>query len=85
VSDDVERVFPPDVDEAWERLTDDPELRGVGTARIDETGGWQVTVWVMEFVRQDPWRQRYAGGSALHCGRSRVSSRPMRKTVRSGS
>ena len=54
MSDDVEQVFPPDVDEAWERLTDDPEVRGVETARIDETGGWQVTVWVMEFVRQDP-------------------------------
>jgi hypothetical protein len=54
VSNEVQQVFPPDADEAWERLTDDPEVRGVATARIDEIGGWQVTVWVMEFVREDP-------------------------------
>lgn len=35
-------------------MTDDPDVRGVETARIDEIGGWQVTVWVMEFVRRDP-------------------------------
>jgi hypothetical protein len=28
--------------------------RGVESTRIDEIGGWQVTVWVMEFVREDP-------------------------------
>jgi hypothetical protein len=53
------------VDEAWERLTDDPEVRGVETARIDEIGGWQVTVWVMEFVRQDPLEIRRRIGAAL--------------------
>jgi hypothetical protein len=54
VSDDVRQVFPPDADEAWERLTDDPAVRGVEAARIDEIGGWQVTVSVMEFLREDP-------------------------------
>ena len=54
MSDDVRQVFPPDADEAWERLTDDPDVRGVEAARIDEIGGWQVTVSVMEFLREDP-------------------------------
>lgn len=54
MSDEVQQVFPPDAEEAWERLTDDPEVRGVETARIDEIGGWQLMVWVMEFVRKDP-------------------------------
>jgi len=48
-----------DADEAWERLTDEPDIRGVEAARIDEIDGWQVTVWVMEFVREDPLEDEY--------------------------
>ena len=57
MSDDIRQVFPPDGDEAWERLTDDPDVRAVEVARIEEIEGWQVTVSVMEFVqfvREDP-------------------------------
>lgn len=75
MSNDVQRVFRPDADEAWERLTDDPEVRGVGSTRIDEIGGWQVTVWVMEFVREDPLetelRQRI--GAALRAAEGVVT------------
>jgi hypothetical protein len=50
--------------EAWERVTDDPDVRGVDAVRVDEAGGWQVGVSVMEFIRQDPLeselRQRIA-------------------------
>jgi hypothetical protein len=54
VSDDVQQVSPPGPEEAWARLTDDPDVRGIETARVDEIGGWQVTVWAMEFMRHDP-------------------------------
>jgi hypothetical protein len=53
VSDDVRQVSPGP-EEAWERLTDDPHVRGIETARVDEVGGWQVTVWAMEFVQDGP-------------------------------
>jgi hypothetical protein len=36
---EVQQVFPPDADEAWARLTDDPDVRGVEVARVDEAGG----------------------------------------------
>jgi hypothetical protein len=51
---DVRRVLVEDADEAWERVTSDWEVRGVEAARRDDAGGWQVTVAVMEFVREDP-------------------------------
>jgi hypothetical protein len=51
VSDDVQQVSPPGPEEAWERLTDDPDVRGIETVRLEEIGGWQVTVCAMEFVR----------------------------------
>ena len=54
MNDDVRQVHPPDADEAWQRLTDEPDIRGVDAARIDEIGGWQVTVSVAEFLREDP-------------------------------
>jgi hypothetical protein len=54
VSDDVQQVFFLDADEAWERLTDDPDVLGIEVARIEEIGGWQVTVVAMEFVRDEP-------------------------------
>jgi hypothetical protein len=51
VSDDVRQAFLPGADEAWERVTDDPDVRGIDAVRIDEIGGWQLTVGAMEFVR----------------------------------
>lgn len=49
--DGVQQVSPPGPEEAWERLTDDPDVRGIETLRVEEIGGWQVTVYAMEFVR----------------------------------
>jgi hypothetical protein len=56
MSDDVRPVPPEegDTDEAWQRLTDEPEVRGVDAAWVAEIGGWQVSAWVMEFIRADP-------------------------------
>lgn len=36
------------------RVTGDWDVRGVEVGRIDFAGGWNVTVAVMEFVREDP-------------------------------
>ncbi len=41
-----------DGDEGWIRETDEPELRNVEASRDDEY--WQVTVWVAEFLREEP-------------------------------
>ena len=51
---DVRQVVADDGDEAWERVTGEPQVRGVEAVRIDFAGGWNVTVGVMEFVREDP-------------------------------
>ena len=52
--DDVRHVLVNTADEAWERVTDDPDARGVCAERFDFAGGWNVTVVVMEFVREEP-------------------------------
>jgi hypothetical protein len=56
VTDEILPVPADETDaaEAWERLTDEPDVRGVGVARPDDDGDWAVVVWVMEFVRDDP-------------------------------
>jgi hypothetical protein len=54
VIDGVRQVLVDTADEAWERVTDDWDARGVEAARFDFTGGWNVTVAVMEFVREEP-------------------------------
>jgi hypothetical protein len=53
VSDDVRRVQPldPSITEAWARETDEPDLRAVDALKVP--GGWQVDVWVMEFIRTE--------------------------------
>jgi hypothetical protein len=70
MSDDI-RLVPPeegDTAEAWERLTDEPEIRGVDAAWVDELGGWQVGVWVLELTLAEPLegelRQRVAAALA---------------------
>lgn len=50
MSDDIQRVFPSDADEAWERLTDDPDVSGIETARIDEIGSWITVLWTASFM-----------------------------------
>ena len=51
---DVRQVQVEGADESWERVTSESDVRGVGADRIDFAGGWNVTVSVMEFVREDP-------------------------------
>ena len=51
---DVRQVQVDGSDESWERVTDEVDVRWVGADRIDFAGGWNVTVAVMEFVREDP-------------------------------
>jgi hypothetical protein len=56
--DAVRRLPDEEVDgaEGWERLTDEPEVRGVEATRHDVDSGWtwSVGVSVMEFIREDP-------------------------------
>ena len=66
MNDQVQQVaaHEDDVDEVWNRLTDEPDIRGVEAARIDDLGGWLVEISVQEFFRQAPLgvelRQRMA-------------------------
>jgi hypothetical protein len=45
-----------DCTESWERLTDDPDIRGVDASMITlgEQPYWSVGVAVAEFLREDP-------------------------------
>lgn len=54
MNEDVQRIQPdePGTTETWLRETDEPDVRAVEASRI--SGGWQVGVWVMEFIRADP-------------------------------
>jgi hypothetical protein len=55
VIDDVRQIPDDDgADESWQRVTSDPASQGVFATRTDFRGGWNVTVAVMEFVRQEP-------------------------------
>jgi hypothetical protein len=54
----------PDLLETWSRETDDPDgIRNVGAdhhaAEPGEVSGWYVTIWAMEFVRDDPFMSEY--------------------------
>jgi hypothetical protein len=51
---EVRHVVIDDADEAWERVTDEPDTRGVEAVGLGEMIGWQVIVAVMEFVREEP-------------------------------
>jgi hypothetical protein len=54
MSDEITKVpdDEADGDEAWIRETDEPELLNVEACRSGD--GWQVIVWVAEFLREDP-------------------------------
>ena len=53
----VEKIEPADDEslEEWGRVTEEPELLGVGAVRMDDDEWpWQVQVSVMEFIRDEP-------------------------------
>src|SRR5262249_46306532 len=56
MSDEI-RLVPADesdVDELWQRLSDEPDIRGIEVSADNEFEGWLVEVSVQEFFRQDP-------------------------------
>jgi hypothetical protein len=60
MTDEIRRMPATELDddcpESWERLTDDPDIRGVGASMITvgEQPYWSVGVAVAEFLREDP-------------------------------
>lgn len=62
---EVRKVVPADstVLEEWQRVTDDPDLRGVNAARSKQAKwNWRVTVNAAEFARKAPWEERLQNG-----------------------
>lgn len=51
----MRQIEPADAEitQEWVRLTDEPEIRGVGAYTADDIDGWVVAVWAQEFFRQD--------------------------------
>jgi hypothetical protein len=64
---EVRQVVADDADEAWERVTGEPDVRGAGAARIDFAGSWNVTVAVTEFAREDPLESECPGTGRATC------------------
>jgi hypothetical protein len=54
VAGDVRQVQVDGSEESWERVTDEFDVHWVGADWVGFSGGWNVTVAVMEFVREDP-------------------------------
>jgi hypothetical protein len=56
VSGDIRSVEPgdPDLQEEWLRETDEGEIRDAVANRWDAIGGWQVSVWALANIRDDP-------------------------------
>ncbi len=52
MSDEIRRLdaFETDADEAWERLTDEPDIRCVEVTSSAENGGWLVSAAVAELL-----------------------------------
>ena len=50
------KIEPEDdeIQEEWLREADEGEIRDVCAARLDEIGGWQVSVWALANVREEP-------------------------------
>jgi hypothetical protein len=69
MSDDIRRLdgFETDADEAWERLTDEPDIRCVEVAGYAAHGGWLVSAAVAELLSNAPleFTLRQRMGSAL--------------------
>jgi hypothetical protein len=53
-ADGVIRRDDVEGDEAWNRLSGEPHLFGVEVIKNDQPGGWQVTFWALEHVREEP-------------------------------
>jgi hypothetical protein len=55
VIDDVQQVEPEDekIRESWQRLSDEPWIRGVSADAVDDLDSWLVTVWAQEHFRQE--------------------------------
>jgi len=64
MSDEIARVAVDEVDgdEGWIRTTEDPDLRNLEATRTETE--WQVTVWVAEYLRDDPLEQELREGMA---------------------
>ena len=45
-------------EEAWNRLSGEPHLFGVEAMRLADPPGWQVSFWVLEYVREEPLESR---------------------------
>jgi hypothetical protein len=56
VSDEIRQVEPEDheITEEWERLTSEPEIRGVSACLPGGRDGWVVSIWAQEFYREQP-------------------------------
>ena len=56
MSDGIRQIQPqdPEIAEEWLRETDEPSVRAVDVWRVDAIGGWQIRVWVMEYISEDP-------------------------------
>jgi hypothetical protein len=52
VSDEIRRIQSQDlaIQEEWLRETDEPDIRDVDMCRVDEIGGWQVRISVLEYA-----------------------------------
>lgn len=57
MTDEIRRIRSQDpaIQEEWLRETDEPDIRDVDVCRVDEIGGWQVRVPVLEYVSEDPF------------------------------
>jgi hypothetical protein len=56
MNDEIRQITPedPEVDEEWERKTNDPNFRDVDACRAEWMGGWEVGIAAQELFRQDP-------------------------------
>jgi hypothetical protein len=81
VTEEVRQVALPadddSCDEAWERLTDEPAVRGVTSGRWADDGTWEITIWAQEFFRGEPLgvelRERVVSALASVEGVTRVT------------
>ena len=59
MNEEIRQIQPldPEIGEEWLRETDVTEIRNVSASSFEwpsGISGWQVAVWAMEFVREDP-------------------------------
>jgi hypothetical protein len=54
MADEIRRTSIGDAEEAWERVTDDPDLKGIDARQGSGESWWLVFVAVAEFLREEP-------------------------------